>query len=104
MNVFLYVGTVQAVGFSIVNVASSSQPCKITIEVDCTVAGTIVSLVANTALLSMERTNTSIRFATPSSTNTFSNSDLSNSLDIYVSQSASQTSNFTPISYTIEQL
>jgi hypothetical protein len=104
LNIFLFVGPVQAVGFSIINVASSSQPCKITIEVDCTVAGTICSFVANTALLSMERTNTSIRMATPSSASPFSNSDLSNSIDIYVSQSASQTSSFTPISYTIEQL
>ena len=48
----LYVGAVQALAFNITNVASSAQPCKITMEVDCTVAGNNVNLSHGTALLS----------------------------------------------------
>jgi len=52
----------------------------------------------------MERTNTSIRYSTSSASNVVDNTVFSNSIDIYVSQSATQVSTFTPLSYTIEQL
>lgn len=104
LNISLNVGATTALNFIVVNVASSNQPCKITIEIDCTVSGNNVSLANNTALLSMERFNTSIRFATANSSNLFDNRLLNNTFDIYMFQSATQTSNFTPLSYTIEQL
>ena len=104
LNIFLYVGAIQALSFSIINVSSTLQPCKITMEVDCTVSGSNVTFVNATALLSMERTNTSIRYSTSSASNVIDNNGLSNSIDVYVSQSATQVSTFTPLSYTIEQL
>jgi len=104
LNVYLYVGSVQAVAFSVINVASTGQPCKMTFEVDCTVLGSTVDLGSGTALFSMERTNTSIRYSTASATAIVNNNGLSNSIDIYVSQSATQVSSFLPLSYTIEQL
>jgi hypothetical protein len=104
LNVYLYVGTTQAVSFNVINVASTGQPCKMTFELDCTTSGANVDLGSGTALFGMERTNTSIRYSTASATSTFSNNGLSNSIDIYVSQSATQTSSFLPLSYTIEQL
>ena len=104
LNIYLYIGAVQALAFSIVNVNSTLQPCKITMEVDCTVSGNNVTFVNATALCSMERTNTSIRYSTSSASNVVDNTVFSNSIDIYVSQSATQVSTFTPISYTIEQL
>jgi hypothetical protein len=42
LNIFLYIGAIQALSFSVINVASSAQPCKITIETDITVTGTNV--------------------------------------------------------------
>lgn len=104
LNVYLYVGTTQAVSFNVINVASTGQPCKMTFELDCTTSGANVDLGSGTALFGMERTNTSIRYSTATATSTFSNNGLSNSIDIYVSQSATQTSSFLPLSYTIEQL
>jgi len=104
LNIYLYIGAVQALAFSIVNVNSTLQPCKITMEVDCTVVGNNVTFVNATALCSMERTNTSIRYSTSSASNVVDNTAFSNSIDIYVSQSATQVSTFTPLSYTIEQL
>jgi hypothetical protein len=104
LNIYLYVGAVQALAFNITNVASSAQPCKITMEVDCTVAGNNVNLSNGTALLSFERFNTAIRYSTITASTLVDNTVFSNSIDIYVSQSATQISNFTPISYTIEQL
>ena len=104
LNIYLYIGAVQALAFSIVNVNSTLQPCKITLEVDCTVSGNNVTFVNATALCSMERTNTSIRYSTSSASNVVDNTVFSNSIDIYVSQSATQVSTFTPLSYTIEQL
>ena len=104
LNIYLYVGAVQALAFSVINIASTLQPCKITIEVDCTVLGSTVTLLNSTALCSMERTNSSIRYSTSSTSSTIDNNGLANSIDIYVAQSATQVSTFTPISYTIEQL
>jgi len=104
LNISLNVGATTALNFIVINVASASQPCKITIEIDCTVSGNNVGLENGTALLSMERTNTSIRFATANSSNLFSNLLANNTFDIYMYQSATQTSNFTPLSYTIEQM
>jgi len=104
LNIYLYVGVVLAVSFSVVNVASAAQPCKFTFEIDCTVSGNDVNLGNGTALLSVERNNTSIRYSAGSIGSLVPNNGLSNSIDIYVSQSATQTSNFTPLSYTIEQL
>ena len=104
LNIFLYIGAVQALSFNVINVASTAQPCKITIETDITVTGTNVVFLSTTALLSMERTNSSIRYSASSSSATVDNTSFANSIDIYVSQSATQTSSFTPISYTIEQL
>jgi len=104
LNIYLYVGLVQALAFNITNVASTGQPCKITMEVDTTVAGNNVNLSNGTALLSMERFNTAIRYSTITGSTLVDNTSLSNHFDIYVSQSATQVSNFTPISYTIEQL
>jgi hypothetical protein len=104
LNVYLYIGSVQAVAFNVINVASSGQPCKMTIEVDTTVTGSTVDLGSGTALFGMERTNTSIRYSTALATATVNNNGLSNSIDIYVAQSATQTSSFLPLSYTIEQL
>jgi hypothetical protein len=104
LTIYLYVGTVPALQFSITNVASTGQPCKITMDVDCTVAGNNVNLSNGTALLSFERFNTSIRYSTVIFSSLVDNTGLSNSFDIYVAQSATQVSNFTPISYTIEQL
>jgi hypothetical protein len=104
LNVYLYIGSVQAVAFSVINVASSGQPCKMTIEVDTTVSGSTVDLGSGTALFGMERTNTSIRYSTATATSIVNNNGLSNSIDIYVSQSASQVSSFLPLSYTIESL
>jgi len=104
LNIYLYIGAVQALAFSVINVSSTLQPCKITMEVDCTVSGNNVTFVNATALLSMERTNTSIRYSTSSASNVVDNTVFSNSIDIYVSQSAAQVSTFTPLSYTIEQL
>jgi hypothetical protein len=104
LTIYLYVGTVPALQFSITNVASTGQPCKITMDVDCTVAGNNVNLSNGTALLSFERFNTSIRYSTVIFSSLVDNTGLSNSFDIYVAQSAAQVSNFTPISYTIEQL
>jgi hypothetical protein len=104
LNIYLYIGAVQALAFSIINVNSTLQPCKITMEVDCTVSGNNVTFVNATALCSMERTNTSIRYSTSSASNVVDNTVFSNSIDIYVAQSATQVSTFTPLSYTIEQL
>jgi hypothetical protein len=104
LNVYLYIGSVQAVAFNVINVISSGQPCKMTIEVDCTVSGNNVDLSNGTALLSMERFNTAIRFSTTTASAIVNNNGLSNSIDIYVSQSIAQVSSFTPLSYTIEQL
>jgi len=104
LNVYLYIGSVQAVAFNVINVISSGQPCKMTIEVDCTVSGNNVDLSNGTALLSMERFNTAIRFSTTTASTIVNNNGLSNSIDIYVSQSIAQVSSFTPLSYTIEQL
>jgi len=104
LNIYLYVGLVLAVSFSIVNVASAAQPCKFTFEIDCTVSGNDVNLGNGTALLGVERQNTSIRYSTGAVGSLVANNGLSNSIDIYVSQSATQTSNFTPLSYTIEQM
>jgi hypothetical protein len=104
LNIYLYVGAVQALAFSIINVNSTLQPCKITIEADCTVSGNNVTFLNATGLCSMERTNTSIRYSTSSASNVVDNTVFSNSIDIYVSQSATQVSTFTPLSYTIEQL
>ena len=104
LNISLNVGATTALNFIVVNVASTNQPCKITIEIDCTVSGNNVNLANGTALLSMERFNTSIRFATANSSNLFDNRLLNNTFDIYMFQSATQTSNFTPLSYTIEQM
>ena len=104
LNIYLYIGAVQALAFSITNVNSTLQPCKITMDVDCTVSGNNVTFVNATALCSMERTNTSIRYSTSSASNVVDNTVFSNSIDIYVAQSAAQTSTFTPLSYTIEQL
>jgi hypothetical protein len=104
LNVYLYIGSVQAVAFNVINVASSGQPCKMTIEVDTSVSGSTVDLGSGTALFGMERTNTSIRYSTATATAIVNNNGLSNSIDIYVAQSATQTSSFLPLSYTIEQL
>lgn len=103
LNIYLYVGIVQALAFNITNVSSTGQPCKITIEIDTTVAGNNVNLSNGTALLSMERFNNAIRYSTITGSNLVDNTSLSNHFDIYVSQTAAQVSNFTPISYTIEQ-
>ena len=104
INISLHVGATTALNFIVVNIASTNQPCKITMEIDCTVTGNNVNLANGTALLSMERFNTSIRFATANSSNLFSNLLANNTFDIYMYQSATQTSNFTPLSYTIEQM
>ena len=104
LNIALYVGATQALTFNITNIASSGTPCKITFEIDCTVSGTNVNLANGTALLSMERFNSSIRFSTATASNIVDNSLVSNTIDIYMYQSAIQTSSFTPLSYTIEQL
>jgi len=104
LNIYLYVGVVLAVSFSIVNVASAAQPCKFTFEIDCTVSGNDVNLGNGTALLGIERQNTSIRYSPGAIGSLVPNNGLSNSIDIYVAQSATQTSNFTPLSYTIEQM
>lgn len=104
LNVYLYVGSTQAVSFNVANVASTAQPCKLTFELDCTVTGNNVDLGSGTALFSMERFNTAIRYSTATGTNNVSNNGLSNTIDVYVAQSATQTSSFLPISYTIEQL
>jgi hypothetical protein len=52
----------------------------------------------------MERFNSSIRFSTATASNIVDNSLASNTIDIYMYQSAIQTSSFTPLSYTIEQM
>jgi hypothetical protein len=104
LNVYLYVGTVPILQFNVPNVASAGQPCKLTFEIDCTVVGTTVDFGSGSALFTMERNNTSLRYSTASFTAPISNTGLSNSFDIYVSQSATQVSNFTPTSYTIEQI
>lgn len=104
LNIFIFVGALAAVTFGVINVASTAQPCKFTFEIDCTVSGNSVNLSNNTAMLSVERTNTSIRFSNGTSSTLIPNDGLSNSIDIYVSQTATQVSSFTPLSYTIEQL
>jgi hypothetical protein len=104
LNVYLYIGSVQAVAFNVINVASSGQPCKMTIEVDTTVSGSNVDLGSGTAFFAMERFNTAIRYSTATASAIVNNNGLSNSIDIYVSQSIAQVSSFTPLSYTIEQL
>ena len=104
LNIVLAVGGTQALTFNITNIASSNQPCKITVEMDCTVSGTNVNLANGTALLSMERFNSSIRFSTATAFNIVDNSLTNNTIDIYMYQSAIQTSSFTPLSYTIEQM
>jgi len=103
LNIAIFVGGNQALTFNITNVASSGTPCKITVEIDCTVSGTNVNLANGTALLSMERFNSSIRFSTATASNIVDNNLLNNTIDIYVYQSAIQTSTFTPLSYAIEQ-
>jgi hypothetical protein len=102
--IFLYVGSLTAVTFSVVNVASTAQPCKFTFEIDCTVSGNAVNLSNGTALLGVERQNTSIRYSNGTSSTLIPNNGTSNSIDIGVAQSATQVSNFTPLSYTIEQM
>ena len=104
LNIALYVGATAAVTFNITNIASSNQPFKITFEIDCTVSGNNVNLSNGTALLSMERFNSSIRFSTATASNIVDNSLLNNTIDVYMYQSAIQTSYCTPLSYTIEQL
>jgi hypothetical protein len=104
LNVYLYIGSVQAVAFNVINVGITNQPAKFTIEVDCTVSGNNVDLSNGTALLSVERFNTSIRFSVGTIGSLVPNNGLSNSIDIYVAQSSAQVSTFTPLSYTIEQL
>jgi hypothetical protein len=104
LGVYLLIGSTPAVNFGVVNVASTAQPCKFTLEIDCTVSGNNVDLSNGTALLSVERQNTSIRYSTGTIGSLVANNGLSNSINIAVAQSATQTSNFTPLSYTIEQL
>jgi hypothetical protein len=104
LNVYLYIGSVQAVSFNVINVGITNQPAKFTIEVDCTVSGNNVDLSNGTALLSAERFNTSIRFSVGTLGSLVPNNGLSNSIDIYVAQVSAQVSSFTPLSYTIEQL
>ena len=104
LNIAIFVGGSQALTFNITNVASSNTPCKITAEIDCTVSSTNVNLANGTALLSMERFNSSIRFSTATASNIIDNSLANNTIDIYMYQSAIQTSTFTPLSYTIEQM
>ena len=104
LNVYLYVGAVQAVSFNVINTGLTNQPAKFTFEIDCTVSGNNVDLSNGTALLSAERFNTSIRFSVGTLGSLVPNNGLSNSIDIYVAQVSAQVSSFTPLSYTIEQL
>ena len=104
LNIALFVGASQALTFNITNVAASGTPAKITIEIDCTVSGTNVNLANGTALLSMERFNSAIRFSTATASNIVDNSLASNTIDIYMYQTTAQVSTYTPLSYTIEQL
>jgi hypothetical protein len=104
LNVYLYIGSVQAVAFNVINVGITNLPAKFTIEVDCTVSGNNVDLSNGTALLSVERFNTSIRYSVGTLGSLVPNNGLSNSIDIYVAQVSAQVSSFTPLSYTIEQL
>jgi hypothetical protein len=104
LNFYILIGPSVAVSFTATNVASTAQPAKFTFEIDCTVSGNNVNLSNNTALLSVERFNTSIRFSVGIIGSLIDNTGLSNSIDIYVAQSATQVSNFTPLSYTIEQM
>jgi hypothetical protein len=104
LNISLFVGGNQAVTFNITNVAATGTPSKITIEIDCTVAGNNVNLSNGTALLSMERFNSSIRFSTATASNIVDNSLTNNTIDLYIYQTSIQTSSYTPLSYTIEQL
>ena len=104
LNIALFVGGSQALTFNITNVAATGTPSKITVEIDCTVSGTNVNLANGTALLSMERFNSSIRFSTATASNIVDNSLTNNTIDIYMYQTSIQTSSYTPLSYTIEQL
>jgi len=104
LGVYLLIGSVPAVNFGVINVTSSNQPCKFTFEIDCTVSGNNVDLANGTALLSVERFNTSIRFSVGTIGSLVPNNGLSNSFNIALAQSASQVSSFTPLSYTIEQM
>jgi hypothetical protein len=104
LNIIVAVGGTPALTFNITNVASAGTPAKITVEIDCTVSGTNVNLANGTALLSMERFNSSIRFSTATASNISDNSLTNNTIDIFMYQTFAQTSSFTPLSYTIEQL
>ena len=104
LNISLYVGASLALNFNVINVGITNQGAKFTFEIDCTTAGSNVNLGNSTAFLSVERFNTSIRFATPVQTNLINNQLTNNTFDIHMYQTSAQVSSFTPLSYTIEQM